>query len=290
LFMLFVANKSLGQVSIEYLNIVTSSANYTYVGVNYQPDYNWMPNSGWGAVQDLLSARTSLYEKGFGIVDNEYTKLINLNLINQQNRLKLVAHQNEIKSWAKLNISKYDFSIQSNVTSVVNYITSIYKLSPIRDEIRLLNDINLWSKYFSKENQIGKEEYFKDVNTILDELKFWDESKLSRNTDQIFEETRKNNYNKFKNDINTRLLSAGKSNVPDGWHRIYFANKSTLDFGRIDAHVLNGRVTIIKSKGKEYKVVSGGDIYEKYCKSVEINSMDVTGSYGYFFIELFFLD
>jgi hypothetical protein len=294
LILIFISPIGYSQVSIEYLNIVTSSANYTYVGIQYQPDYNWATLDTWNTLQNGLSARTSMYERGWGICNREYNKLMDLQLINVENKKALLAHQREVKAWADVNFSKYDLAEEKNVSSFLNYFTWIYKLPKIRDEIRLLNEINGAYQFIvsSDPNKINKGQLFEELNTVLLEMRVWNGEQLSRSLDEIILDLRQRNYTNFKNVVNgkySRLTQFSK--VPDGWHYIYALSEKDNFFGRRSVYVSNGKVTIYKGyNGEEHKIISGGSITNQHCKSVIYRFMDYFGVYKDAEVELYFLE
>jgi hypothetical protein len=294
LILIFISPKGYSQVSIEYLNIVTSSANYTYVGIQYQPDYNWATLDTWNTLQNGLSARTSMYERGWGICNREYNKLMDLQLINVENKKALLAHQREVESWADVNFSKYDLAEEKNVSSFLNYFTWIYKLPKIRDEIRLLNELNGFHQFIvtSDPNKVNKGQLYEELNTVLLEMRFWNGEQLSRSLDAIILDLRQRNYTNFKNVVNgkySRLTQFSK--VPDGWHYIYALGKNTNWVGRRHVYVSNGKVTIYRAvNGEENKIISGGIIVNQHCNSAIYSSMNSIGVYRDIEVEFYFLD
>jgi hypothetical protein len=294
LILILISIKGYSQISVEYLNVVTSSANYTYVGIQYQPDYNWTSPDTWNTIQNALSARTAMYEQGFGICNREFIKLRDLQLINIENKKALLAHQKEVEDWGNLYFSKYDLAEQENVNFVLNIFTSIYKLPRIRDEIRLLNEINAGYQFIvaADPNKINKGELYQELNTILSEMRFWNSEQLSRSLEEIVLDLRKRNYNNFKNVVSGKYSNITQfSKVPDGWHYIYTLGINDNFHGRRNVYVSNGKVTIYRGyNGVEHKIVSGGTIINQYCKSAIFNSMNYLGVYKDAEIELFFID
>jgi hypothetical protein len=281
------------QVSIEYVNVVTSSTNYTYVGINYQPNSNWMTQSDWNRIQNVMSARQAMYERGHGFCSNEYRKVMNLVLINQSNKDRLITFQKEVKKWAEKNYSNIDLSIESNVNSVINYFTQVYKYQDIRNEIRLLNELNSFYQYINNADpyQVNKGKLYEDFNSVMQELKFYNSSQLNLSLKEILDELRQRKYNAFKNDIYSRFYSMPKtSKVTNGWHLAYYLSKEA-GYGQRSVFVSNGKVQIFKRyNGKEESIISGGTIVNQYCKSAIYNYMDSYGVFKNIEIELFFMD
>lgn len=282
-----------GQVSIDILNILTTSANYTYVGIQYQPDYNWATPNTWNTIQNGLSARTAMYERGWGICNREYQKLMDLQLINVENKKALLAHQREVKSWADVNFRKYDLSEQQHVNSFLNYFTWIHNLPTIRNEIRLLNEISGFYQFIaaSDPNKIDKGQLFEELNTILSEMRYWSSEQLSRSLDEIIYEIRQRNYTNFKNIVLGKYSNIAQFNkVSDGWHYIYSLGINHSFVGRRNVYVSNGKVSIYRGyNGVEHKIISGGIIVNQHCKSAIFNSMDSNGVYSDNYVELYFL-
>jgi hypothetical protein len=290
---LFYIN-SYSQVSIEYINIITSAAEYTYVGINYKPDNNWMTPSDWDRINNLLSARQAMYERGHGICKTEFRKLMNLNLINDFNKQKLTNFQRLIKQWADANYRNIDLSIQSNVNSVLKYITSIYNDPDIRNEIRVLNELNSFYQYINDSDpyQVNKGQLYDEFNSVMQELKFYSSNQLMSNLSEILKDLRKRKYNDYKTEIYKRFYAISKSpKVSNGWHLVYFLQKDGTGYGRRSVFVINGKVTIYKRfNGKEENIISGGTIVNQYCKSAIYNSLDTKGVFNNVDVELFFMD
>jgi len=283
-----------GQISVEYLNIVTSSANYTYVGIQYQPDYNWATADTWNTLQNGLLARQAMYERGWGICNREYWKLMNLQLINNDNKKVLLAHQKEVKLWADVNFKQYDLAEQANVNSFLKYFNWVYELPTIRNEIRLLNELNVFYQFIvtSDPNKVNKGQLYEELNSILLEMRFWNGDQLSRSLDEIILDLRERNYTNFKNVVNQKYSKLTQfSKVPDGWHYIYALGKNSNWVGRRHVFVSNGKVTIYRAvNGEENKIISGGIIVNQHCNSAIYSSMNSIGVYRDIEVEFYFLD
>ncbi len=293
-FLIFCSTKSNCQVSVEYLNIITSAAEFTYVGVNYKPDNNWMSSSDWDRMENALSARQAMYDRGHNICSYELRKLMNLNLINQSNKVRLTTFQREVKNWADANYSKFDLSQQENIDAIMNYVTSIYKDPDIRNELRLLKDLNSFYQYTNDADplKIDKGRNYEYFNTVMEEIRNYNSSQLALSLDEIIKDLRQKNYNAFKNEVNQKFYFVPKSiKVSDGWHIAYFLDKETFSYGKRSVYISKGKVTIFKRfNGVAENIISGGDIKNRYCKSAIYNMMDSRGVFKYIDVELFFID
>lgn len=292
--LLFFTTKAISQVSIEYLNIVTSAAEYTYVGVSYKPNDNWMTSSDWDRIQNALNTRQAMYDRGYGLCRNELRKLMKLNLINNKNKQMLMAFQQQTKTWADEYFRNADFSIQSNVDAALNVITLVYAEPNIRNELRLLNELNSFYQYIKEEDpyKVNKGMLYENFNSVMEEIKDYNSTQLSLSFDDILDELRQRNYNAFKNDIYKNFYSIPKSSkVSDGWHFVYCLQKDGLAYGKRSVYVSKGKVTIFKRfNGAAENIISGGEISNQYCKSAIYNFMDSKGVFKNVEVELFFMD
>ncbi len=293
-FLIFCSTKSNCQVSLEYLNIITSAAQFTYVGVNYKPDNNWMSSSDWDRMENALSSRQAMYDRGHSICSYEISKLFNLSLINQTNKVRLISFRREVKDWLDANFRNIDLSQQENIDAILNYVTFIYKEPDIRNELRLLKDLNSFYQYINDADPLTVDkgilyEYF---NTVMEEIRNYNSSQLTLSFGEIVKDLRQKNYNAFKNEVNQKFYFVPKSlKVSDGWHFVYFLDQEDLAYGKRSVYVSKGKVTIYKRfNGVAENIISGGDIKNRYCKSAIYNTMDSRGVFKNIDIELFFID
>lgn len=293
-YFLFCFTKAYSQVSFEYLKIITSAAQYTYIGVTYRPDDNWIRSSDWNTISDLLSARQEMYERGHSICRNEYVKLMNLVLINQSNKIKLASFQEKVKRWAEANYRNIDLSIQSNVNAVLKYYTALYDDPDIRNEIKLLNELNAYYQEIANSDpkKINKGVVYDHINTVIQEIKTYTSKQLTSDLSNIIIELRQRKYNEFKNYVYKRFYNISKSpKVSNGWHFVYFIEKNGLSYGQRSVFVENGKVTIFKTfNGEDAQIISGGSIVNQYCQSAVHSFMDARGVFKNADLELFFMD
>jgi len=292
--LLFCTTKAFSQVLVEYLNIVTSAAEYTYVGVSYKPNDNWMTASDWDRIQNALNTRQAMYDRGYGLCNNELRKLMKLNLINKKNKQMLMAFQQQTKTWADEYFRNADLSIQSNVDAALNFITLLYAEPDIRNELRLLNKLNSFYQYIIEEDpyKVNKGMLYENFNSVMEEIKDYNSTQLSLSFDDILDELRQRKYNEFKNDILKQYDNILKSpKVSNGWHLAYFLAKNGKDYGKRSVFVENGKVTIYKRyNGVEEKIISGGSIVNQYCKSAIYNYMNSKGVFENIDVEIFFME
>jgi len=293
-YFLFYFTKAYSQVSFEYLKIITSAAQYTYIGVTYKPEYNWIRSSDWGTIADLLSARQEMYERGHSICRNEYVKLMNLVLINNSNKIKLASFREKVKRWAEVNYPNIDLSIQSNVNSVLKYYTALYDDPDIRNEIKLLNELHVYYQDIANSDpyKINKGLVFDNINTILKEIQTYTSKQLTSDLNTIELELRQRKYNEFKSDIYKRFYNISKiPKVSNGWHFVYFIEKNGLAFGQRSVLVENGKVTKFKTwKGEDAQIIAGGSIVNQYCQSAVYSLITASGVFKNAELELFFMD
>jgi hypothetical protein len=292
--LLFCTTKAFSQVSVEYLNIVTSAAEYTYVGVSYKPNDNWMTASDWDRIQNALNTRQAMYDRGYGLCSNELRKLMKLNLINKKNKQMLMAFQQQTKPWADEYLRNADLSIQSNVDAALNIINLPYAEPDVRNEIRLLNELNSFYQYIKEEDpyKVNKGMLYENFNSVMEEIKDYNSTQLSLSFDDILDELRQRKYNEFKTYIFKKFENILKSpKVSNGWHLAYFLDKNGKSYGQRSVFVENGKVKIYKRfNGKEENIISGGLIKDQYCQSAIYNLMNSDGVFVNIDVELFFMD
>ena len=290
-----VAQISMGQpVSVEYINIITTSANYTFIGIEYQPDYSNTYSPDWDFLQNVYQVKQAQYDRGHEICSREYNKLMSLKLVNLENQKVLQNYQNQVASWASVNFKKYDFSLQENVNTVVNYFTGIYKIKSIRDELNLLKQLNDFNLFVLTADPLkyNKGNMYEQLNSILDGMKYWDGDKLALGLPELRQEVQTANYEKFKKEVTDRFYQVQRTTkVQDGWHYAYMLAADSKSHGRRSVYVVSGRVTIYKTfSGEERNIVAGGDISNHYCKSAIYRAMDANGIFRDMGVELFFID
>jgi hypothetical protein len=125
-------------ISVQYLDIISSTSRITYIGIEYQVKQS---NIDFNYISDMMARRSQMYEAGWSVVNNEYIRLRDLSLINKYNNSVLFNHKKSVDIW-KQNISEYDFSQDYYVSIVTNYLSWPFSLTSIKNEIFLLKRIN----------------------------------------------------------------------------------------------------------------------------------------------------
>ena len=118
------------------LLIVSSSYRYQYVGSTYKPftpDYAFYSN--------VLNTRQAQYDANLKKINGEWGKLMSLELINETHKTMLIQYKSTISKEIKTNCNG-DLSDDSYANSWLTYISQVFNIETIRNEIILLQKIN----------------------------------------------------------------------------------------------------------------------------------------------------
>jgi hypothetical protein len=121
------------------LTIIEQSVNYYYINNTYNSNYGAGANGFYG---NVLATKQAQYDYNYKRVSQEYGKLLRLELINIPNQTWLNKNRKIIQNYVQTNSSNVDFGNDANAESYIEYITQVYKVESIRDEIKLLHSIN----------------------------------------------------------------------------------------------------------------------------------------------------
>jgi len=167
------------QLSISVLSVIENSSSYTFIGVTYKPDtYLFKPD--YNTLSDVLNTLDQRYEAAHKLCSYEYSKLQKLKLLNRDNILILQKHQTEVAQWAKVNFKKMNLADDRIKSSVLEFITKVYKVESIRNEIILLQSINNSLKILSESDFTDwcKKRAYKDMQSFIDGIKTYQASQL----------------------------------------------------------------------------------------------------------------
>lgn len=250
------------QLSVDIINVLNNSSSFTYVGINYQPDY-YLYQPDFDRISRGLARRTEMYEAAFKIVSHEYRKLQDLKLININNTNLLKSYQESVKLWAEKNISKFDLAETENKNNVLNYITAAYKNKSIINELKILKFINnLHLSIEMNQDKIDdwcRRKTYKEIQDFIEELKYYNEYQLSQEPSSLYleylrkidDEIMKKNDVDLNETISKYNLLKSFKNIQDGWIDAVFVSVSKLPIGRenqIGIHVNKSKAYISKNK------------------------------------------
>jgi len=139
-FLLFILQiKTANAQNSDNLNLLVAinSPNYQFIGLVYKTSSGIDMNS----MRDLLETKTGQYEYGMRLVVSEIKKAQALTLINKYNNVTLKNFQDKL-SVASNNFASWDFSLPQNVNKALEFVTWIYTVESIREEINLLHLVN----------------------------------------------------------------------------------------------------------------------------------------------------
>ncbi len=280
------------QISVEYSNILTYASKYVFIGVKYQPDY--LSSNNINYLRDVYESSQSSYDKGHAICSREYFKLLNLKLINVDNQKSLESYRKVIVEWTNANFKHVDFSLQSNINKVLDHYNRIYEIKSIKDELRLLKDLDSYYLSILKADPLkeDKGKMFDVLNTILEKMKYWDANKLSRSFNEIIIEVSREKFINFKNEVIDKYSKQNKKlKIPNGWYYVSMLSKNDpyYSYGKRSVYVNSGKITIYRNfSGNEFNIISGGNITNNYCSYAIYRQMNTNGVFIDVEVEFYF--
>lgn len=146
------------------LDFVTS---FSFNGSNYVPDYYSSPNS-----YNPYEVFQGRYDAGFKTIQNEYQKLLGLELLNIRNNNWLNSEKSRVKNLVSSR-TNLDWSKQENVNHVISIITNYMTKPEIKEEIKLLQKIRRSYINLRSQNSEGfyKTEKWQELVFLMNEMK-----------------------------------------------------------------------------------------------------------------------
>lgn len=160
------------------LIIAINSSKYEFVGIIYKP-YQPAYSPDFNSMRDMLRRKTEQYQHGLNIVVTEIKKGEALKLINKYNNDILSEYQSKLKK-ASDSFSGWDYSLPQNVNKALEFITWIYTVKSVRDEINLLQLVNneiLRLKAKDPDN-FFRSKRFDEMKLVLSKIKDCDTDKF----------------------------------------------------------------------------------------------------------------
>ena len=162
-------------ISYTELNIIYLSVKVSYSGTNYAPS-----NFSYDKALSTMQARYDYYYK---MINNEWGKLEEFDLINSTNKTTLNNHKIEIRNYFKNNngLTHVDWAQNGDFAlKIVKYVGSIYNNTDIKSEIKLLTAIN--NEYYrlkkSNPDSFHKSSRYGELMTVLGKLKYCSTSEI----------------------------------------------------------------------------------------------------------------
>lgn len=170
-------NQGFSTISYTELNIIYLSVKVNYNGTNYAP-YNF-------SYEKALNTMQARYDYYYKMINNEWGKLEQFDLINSTNKTTLNNHKVEIRNYFKINENNFrnvDWAQNGNLAlNIVKYVGSIYNNTNIKSEILLLKAIN--NEYYrlkkSDPDNFHKSTRYGELMTVLDKLKYCSTSEIA---------------------------------------------------------------------------------------------------------------
>ena len=148
-------------INVNFFQIIKNSYNYQYYNNKYK---TYTPYSiDWNN-----SGRQTRYDWVVDILRVENNKFINLTLINQQNVSNL-SNFHKATAEAVKAYNKVDFSIWDNYIKALNYITQFLNVPTVRDEIIVLQKIDMQLSLLKQkdpDNYYTSEKFYKLVSLM----------------------------------------------------------------------------------------------------------------------------
>jgi len=248
------------QVSVDILSIVQNSNRFTFIGITYQPDeYLFTPN--YGNMADGLAALQARYDAAHRLCSHEYQKLLQLSLVNDNNSAILNNYRQAVVDWGKTNFRKMDLAQPSIKNSVLEFITRVYTVQSVRNELSILNELNGFIEAINSATitESCKSSAFKIINAFIEKLKHSSQEELALGFQSLYQQT-VNEFNSQKAKENliqkTTIESRYRAfqtftKVEEGWHDI-----GMISVG--DVRMMNNFMLRVAKPGKVY--VSGNRI------------------------------
>ncbi len=122
--------------------------------------------------KSTLSLKTSQYNTAYDKLSQQYSFLMNLQLVNKKNIEVLSNYRKKIKEWADTNFSKIDLSLDQNVVGVSNFFTQWQKVATIKTECKTLDNIDAELARIKMKDPDGfyKSDRYVEIQGVLKEL------------------------------------------------------------------------------------------------------------------------
>ena len=199
--------------NLEYNDVYSNSSNYIFLGLVYKP-YQPSYTPDYNSMRSALQQRQARYDYNLDIISNEIQKVRSLKLINLHNISTLTNFQIQLNSEIEkpTSFASWDYSLTENLNRALNYVTSIYNINDIRNELRLLNDLNGFNDYIQNSDpyQVNRGILYDDLTDFIDALKGYNSSELSMSFKDLMDRLRENKFNYSKQNILYKYNSVTK--------------------------------------------------------------------------------
>jgi hypothetical protein len=171
LYILLSFNNSKAQsysISYSEISIMSLSVSITYYGSAYSSPY-----FNTASALNTLQQRYNYY---YGMINNEWGRLEEFDLLNESNRIILNNHKIDVRNYFAQNngFTYVDWAQNGQfAVQVVNYIGAIYNYSSIKNEISLLKAINSEYRRLKQNNpdNFHKSTRYSELALVLNKLK-----------------------------------------------------------------------------------------------------------------------
>lgn len=214
---------STSYLSYEYTEILSYS-----IKITYSTSGSYKPTTIYDFYGNALSTLQARYDQNRKVIEEEYGRVWYLELINKSNKATLNKYKSTIKAEIDAKAGYADFSKSSVTDSWVNFISQPFRISSIKDEIKLLQscqkELNR-IKYQDPDNYIYSKRY-KSIAQTLEKLKTCSSSEIKNLSWQKTELNNNNNSNNTsgttfkKNNQNTYTKYAKYDQSTNSWINI----------------------------------------------------------------------
>jgi hypothetical protein len=178
IFVCAFASLTLGQtISYQSISIVQNSVSYYYSGDTYS--YTAPSSVSLGDALASAQARFDYYHK---MISNEYFKLKDLQLINKTNQASLSSFKVDALPWVKKMGSTTNVGDSKWANEILKYCCQLYTWPSIKQEIELLNAINLELNRLKREfpGTFHTTDRYKEIGTVLSTLESCSTSEIAK--------------------------------------------------------------------------------------------------------------
>lgn len=233
-------------ISYEYSEIIEYSIKFSF-----SSNGTYQPYKPYISSQNILATLQARYDYNYDRVSTEWGKILNLKLVNSENKKLFMELQTTINTYVKTNSSNVDWSSYTTTESWLNFITQPYQVASIKNEIALLQSCKVELdriKYKDPDNFLYSKRY-RSIQKTLDLLKScgineiknlsWEKTELEDNANDDY--SGENNKAYFK--------------VPNSR---YFYRTNSRETVQIDKIVNSGDFTVIYLTGVPIKGAING--------------------------------
>ncbi len=169
-FQLIFINDSYSQISYEEILIINLSDDYVFLGEAY---YSRDMSPNYSILSNTLASMQARFDRGYNNVRYEWLKLKDLNMINNQTNAAVTNYRNQVSAWFDVNGAKVDWGYGDNASRVIKFITGVYDLLGVKQELKLMKSIDKEIKRLKSVDPDGfhNSNRYKDMLNVIYEMR-----------------------------------------------------------------------------------------------------------------------